>query len=69
MTAGSKERLISFVKGLKDELVNKSIDKMILLALPTKPEDLAKQFELKELAKCVYTSTCLRLSFFFYPSL
>ncbi|XP_031788148.1 uncharacterized protein LOC100678219 isoform X2 [Nasonia vitripennis] len=53
VTAGSKERLVSFVKGLKDEMVNKSLEKMILLAVPTKPEDLAKQFELKELSKYV----------------
>ena len=53
VTAGSKERLVSFVKGLKDEMANRSMDKMILLALPTKPEDLAKQFELKDLSKCV----------------
>lgn len=53
VTAGSKDRLVSFVKGLKDEMANKSLDRMILLALPTKPEDLAKQFELKELSKYV----------------
>ncbi|XP_015184660.1 PREDICTED: cell wall protein AWA1-like isoform X4 [Polistes dominula] len=53
VTAGSKERLYHFVKGLKDEMVRKSIDKRILMALPTKPEDLAKQFDLKQLSKYV----------------
>ena len=51
MTAGSKERLVHFVKGLKDELVRKSYDKRIFLVLPTKSEELAKQFDLKELTK------------------
>lgn len=51
VTAGSKERLYHFVKGLKDEMVRKSIDKRILMSLPTKPEDLAKQFDLKKLSK------------------
>lgn len=51
MTAGSKERLVHFVKGLKDEMVRKSNEKAIFLALPTKPEQLAKQFDLKELSK------------------
>ncbi|CAK9816968.1 Ribosome-binding protein 1 [Anthophora quadrimaculata] len=53
MTAGSKERLVHFVKGLKDELVRKSYDKRIFLVLPTKSEYLAKQFDLKELSKYV----------------
>ncbi|KOC61026.1 Ribosome-binding protein 1, partial [Habropoda laboriosa] len=53
MTAGSKERLLHFVKGLKDELVRKSYDKRIFLVLPTKSEDLAKQFDLKDLSKYV----------------
>ncbi|XP_053972772.1 hornerin-like [Hylaeus volcanicus] len=53
MTAGSKERLVHFVKGLRDEFVRKSYDKRIFLVLPTKPEDLAKQFDLKELSKYV----------------
>ncbi|XP_068983254.1 mucin-19-like isoform X2 [Bombus flavifrons] len=53
MTAGSKERLVHFVKGLKDELVRKSYDKRIFLVLPTKSEELAKQFDLKELTKYV----------------
>lgn len=51
MTAGSKERLVHFVKSLKDELVRKSYDKRIFLVLPTKSEELAKQFDLKELTK------------------
>jgi hypothetical protein len=50
-TAGSKERLYNFVKSLKDEMIRKSYDKRILVALPSKPENLAKQFDLKELAK------------------
>jgi len=50
-TAGSKERLYNFVKSLKDEMIRKSYDKKILVALPSKPENLAKQFDLKELAK------------------
>ncbi|KAI4503689.1 hypothetical protein M0802_001092 [Mischocyttarus mexicanus] len=53
VTAGSKERLYHFVKGLKDEMVRKSIDKRILMSLPTKPEELAKQFDLKQLSKYV----------------
>ncbi|XP_046820279.1 mucin-19-like isoform X2 [Vespa crabro] len=53
VTAGSKERLYHFVKGLKDEMVRKSIDKRILMSLPTKPENLAKQFDLKKLSKYV----------------
>ncbi|CAL7933092.1 unnamed protein product [Xylocopa violacea] len=52
-TAGSKERLLHFVKGLKDELLRKSYEKRIFLVLPTKSEDLAKQFDLKELSKYV----------------
>ncbi|EZA62651.1 Endochitinase, partial [Ooceraea biroi] len=53
VTVGSKERLYNFVKSLKDEMIRKSYDKRILVALPSKPEDLAKQFNLKELAKYV----------------
>ncbi|CAD1472463.1 unnamed protein product, partial [Heterotrigona itama] len=53
MTAGSKERLVHFVKGLKDELVRKSYDKRVFLVLPTNSEELAKQFDLKELTKYV----------------
>ncbi|XP_076229730.1 uncharacterized protein LOC116429121 isoform X2 [Nomia melanderi] len=53
MTAGTKERLLDFVKGLKDELVRKSQDKRIFVVLSTKGEDLAKQFDLKELTKYV----------------
>ncbi|KZC05592.1 Ice nucleation protein, partial [Dufourea novaeangliae] len=53
MTAGSRERLVHFVKGLKDELVRKSYDKRVFLVLPSKSEDLAKQFDLKELSKYV----------------
>lgn len=51
MTAGTKERLAHFVKGLKDEFLRKSYDKRIFLVLPTKSEDLAKQYDLKELSK------------------
>lgn len=51
MTAGTKERLVDFVKGLRDELVRKSQDKRIFLVLSTKGEDLVKQFDLKELTK------------------
>ncbi|XP_076680416.1 uncharacterized protein LOC143375318 isoform X3 [Andrena cerasifolii] len=53
MTAGSRERMLLFVKGLKDELVRKSYDNRIFLVLPTKPDELAKQFDLKELSKYV----------------
>ncbi|XP_043801156.1 mucin-19-like [Apis laboriosa] len=53
MTAGTKERLAHFVKGLKDEFLRKSYDKRIFLVLPTKSEDLAKQYDLKELSKYV----------------
>ncbi|XP_048509565.1 mucin-19-like isoform X3 [Athalia rosae] len=53
MTAGSKERLTHFVKGLKDEMIRKSNEKRIILALPTKAEDLAKQYDMKTLAKYV----------------
>ncbi|XP_043251298.1 hornerin-like isoform X2 [Colletes gigas] len=53
MTAGSKERLVHFMKDLKNELKRKSYDKRIFLVLPSKPEDLGKQFELKELSKYV----------------
>lgn len=51
VTAGSKERLVHFVKGLKDELVRKSYNKRVFLVLPTNSEELAKQFDLKELTK------------------
>ncbi|XP_043514301.1 mucin-19-like isoform X10 [Frieseomelitta varia] len=53
VTAGSKERLVHFVKGLKDELVRKSYDSRLFLVLPTNSEELAKQFDLKELTKYV----------------
>ncbi|KAK1130097.1 hypothetical protein K0M31_019781 [Melipona bicolor] len=53
VTAGSKERLVHFVKGLKDELVRKSYDRRVFLVLPTNSEELAKQFDLKELTKYV----------------
>lgn len=51
VTAGSKERLYNFIKNLKDEMIRKSYDKRIFLTLPIKPEDLAKQFDMKELVK------------------
>lgn len=51
VTAGSKERLYNFVKSLKDEMIRKSYDKRILMALPSRSEDLAKQFDIKELIK------------------
>ncbi|KAL0101768.1 hypothetical protein PUN28_019120 [Cardiocondyla obscurior] len=53
VTAGSKERLYNFVKSLKDEMIRKSYDKRIFMALPNRPEDLAKQFDIKELVKYV----------------
>ncbi|XP_070149001.1 mucin-22 isoform X2 [Polyergus mexicanus] len=53
VTAGSKERLYNFVKSLRDEMIRKSYDRRIFLALPSKPEDLAKQFDVKELAKYI----------------
>ncbi|XP_012282928.1 mucin-19 isoform X2 [Orussus abietinus] len=53
VAAGSKERLGSFVKTLRDELVRKDQEKRILLRLPTRAEDLAKQFDLKTLSKYV----------------
>ncbi|KYM96558.1 putative chitinase 3, partial [Cyphomyrmex costatus] len=53
VTAGSKERLYNFVKSLKDEIIKKSYDKRILMALPIRSEDLAKQFDIKELIKYV----------------
>ncbi|XP_078034052.1 uncharacterized protein LOC144468460 [Augochlora pura] len=52
-TAGTKERLVDFVKSLKDGLREASLDKRIFLVLPTSPEDLAKQFDLKRLSKYV----------------
>jgi len=51
VTAGSKERLYNFVKSLKDEMIRKSYDKRIFMALPSNSEDLAKQFDIKELIK------------------
>lgn len=51
VTAGSKERLYNFIKSLKDELIRKSYDKRIFIALPARSEDLAKQFDVKELTK------------------
>lgn len=51
MTAGSKERLYNFVKSLKDEMVRKSYEKRIFMTLPGRSEDLAKQFDIKELTK------------------
>lgn len=51
VTAGSKERLYNFVKSLKDEMTRKSYDKRIFMVLPGKSEDLAKQFDIKELTK------------------
>ncbi|XP_043281935.1 filaggrin-2-like [Venturia canescens] len=53
VTAGTKERLVHFVQGLKAELIRKSKDKRIVMVLPTKPQDLAKQFDLKALSKFV----------------
>ncbi|XP_011263419.2 mucin-19-like isoform X1 [Camponotus floridanus] len=53
VTAGSKERLYNFIKNLKDEMIRKSYDKRIFLTLPIKAEDLAKQFDMKELVKYV----------------
>ncbi|KAG5348188.1 CHI10 chitinase, partial [Acromyrmex charruanus] len=53
VTAGSKERLYNFIKSLKDEMIKKSYDKRIFMALPIRSEDLAKQFDIKELMKYV----------------
>ncbi|XP_014295434.2 uncharacterized protein LOC103571413 [Microplitis demolitor] len=53
VTAGTKERLVHFVQGLKNEIIRKSLKKRIILALPTKSEQLAKQFDIKELSKFV----------------
>ncbi|XP_023316292.1 uncharacterized protein DDB_G0283357-like [Trichogramma pretiosum] len=53
VTGIDKDQLVSFVKRLMDDLRSKRLKKIILLALPTKPEELAKQFELKELSKYV----------------
>lgn len=50
-TAGSKERLYNFVKSLRDEMIRKSYDKRIFVALPIRSEDLAKQFDIKQLIK------------------
>lgn len=51
VTAGSKERLYNFIKSLKDEMIRKSYDKRIFVTLPSNSEELAKQYDLKELAK------------------
>ncbi|KAF7993038.1 hypothetical protein HCN44_005819 [Aphidius gifuensis] len=51
MTAGSKERLVHFVKGLKDEMIRKSNEKRIFILLPSAAEQLAKQYDIKELSK------------------
>ncbi|XP_076293318.1 uncharacterized protein LOC143215245 [Lasioglossum baleicum] len=53
MTAGTKDRLVDFVKDLKDGLAKKSLDRRVFLVLPTEPENLAKQFDLKGLSKYV----------------
>ncbi|XP_011875052.1 PREDICTED: mucin-19-like isoform X2 [Vollenhovia emeryi] len=53
VTAGSKERLYNFVKSLKDEMIRKSYDKRIFMALSSRSEDLAKQFDIKELIKYI----------------
>lgn len=53
VTAGSKERLYNFVKSLKDEMIRKSYDKRIFMVLPGRSEDLAKQFDIKELTKYI----------------
>ncbi|KAL6254683.1 hypothetical protein P5V15_013990 [Pogonomyrmex californicus] len=53
VTAGSKERLYNFVKSLKDEMIRKSYEKRIFMALPNRPEHLAKQFDIKELIKYI----------------
>ncbi|XP_063995304.1 uncharacterized protein LOC135172834 [Diachasmimorpha longicaudata] len=53
ITAGAKERLLNFVRGLKGEMMRKSEKKRILLSLPTKNVLLAKEFDLKNLAKYV----------------
>ncbi|XP_044589708.1 uncharacterized protein LOC123268564 isoform X26 [Cotesia glomerata] len=53
VTAGTKERLVHFVQGLKNEITRKTLKKRIILALPTKSEQLAKQFDIKELSKYV----------------
>jgi len=51
VTAGSKERLYNFVKSLKNEMIRKMYDKRIFLVLPSESENIAKQFDLKELTK------------------
>ncbi|XP_034934501.1 uncharacterized protein [Chelonus insularis] len=53
VTAGSKERLVHFIQGLKKEMVRKSREKRIIIALPTKAELLAKHYDIKELSKYV----------------
>ncbi|EGI59292.1 Putative chitinase 3 [Acromyrmex echinatior] len=53
VTAGSKERLYNFIKSLKNEMIKKSYDKRIFMALPIRSEDLAKQFDIKELMKYI----------------
>lgn len=40
-----------FVQGLKDEMTRKSMKKRIIIQLPTKAEELAKQFNIKGLSK------------------
>jgi len=51
VTVGSKERLYNFIKSLKEEMMRKSYEKRIFMALPIKTDDLAKQFDIKELIK------------------
>ncbi|KAK0162245.1 hypothetical protein PV327_008597 [Microctonus hyperodae] len=53
VTAGTKERLVHFIQGLKDEMTRKSMKKRIIIQLPTKAEELAKQFNIKGLSKFV----------------
>ncbi|XP_036142688.1 mucin-19 [Monomorium pharaonis] len=53
VTAGSKERLYNFIKSLKDEMIRKSYDKRLFIALPNRSEDLAKHFDIKELIKYI----------------
>lgn len=67
MSAGSKERLSHFVKGLKDEMIRKSNDKRIVMALPTKAEELAKQYDIKTLTKYDYYKYSIITSFTYDP--
>ncbi|XP_012225078.2 serine-rich adhesin for platelets [Linepithema humile] len=53
VTAGSKERLHNFIKSLKNEMTRKMYDKRIFLVLPSESENIAKQFDLKELIKYI----------------